>query len=426
MPHDSSILTPVAKKKLDDFFKRLQLDGADTARAEAHGAIRATGGGVNGATLAGDVTGRLSATVVGRILGRLLATTAPVAGQALVYDGTSWVPTSIGVGGPTTTYTNWALTAQGATATASSTQSPYAADLTIDGDDSTFWTDAYGNEVANEWVRIDLGAARAIDYFRLYQFPSDTYGATSCKIQSSTDGSTWTDRHTVSGIFTDTGVIALASGLVTARYWRLYGLTGPPVAYSHQWRVNAIELLQSTTISPATAGHVVEDEGTPLTQRAALDFVGDDVSAADGPGDKTTVTVTGAVRKSLVDAKGDLIVGTADNAVGRLAVGANGQIPYADSSQATGIRWDDAPIAGVDLGMLHEHVNNEDHTAETNGSTVTFVTAQEFAPETTAVYQAGARLRLGTDYTEAATYDAISLTVAPTSSTVLILDYIAV
>jgi trimeric autotransporter adhesin len=250
MPQDSSILTPVAKKKLDDFFKRLQLDGADAARAEAHGAIRATGGGTSAATLSGDVTGRLSATVVGRILGRLLATTAPVAGQALVYDGTSWVPTSIGVGGPTTTYTNWALTAQGATATASSTQSPYAADLTIDGDDSTFWSDAYGNEVANEWVRIDLGAARAIDYFRLYQFPSDTYGATSCKIQSSTDGSTWTDRHTISGIFTDTGVIALASGLVTARYWRLYGLGGPPVAYSHQWRVNAIELLESATLTP--------------------------------------------------------------------------------------------------------------------------------------------------------------------------------
>jgi hypothetical protein len=42
---------------------------------------------------------------------------------------------------------------------------------------------------------------------------------------------------------------------------------------------------------------------------------------------------------SVVDAKGDLIVGTADNTTGRLAVGANGSMPVADSGAASGIRW---------------------------------------------------------------------------------------
>ena len=46
-----------------------------------------------------------------------------------------------------------------------------------------------------------------------------------------------------------------------------------------------------------------------------------------------------AIAKSLVDAKGDLIAATADNTVARLAVGTNGQVLTADSTQSTGIKW---------------------------------------------------------------------------------------
>lgn len=42
---------------------------------------------------------------------------------------------------------------------------------------------------------------------------------------------------------------------------------------------------------------------------------------------------------NLIDAKGDLLVGTADNAPARLAVGSDGQSVRADSSQAAGIKW---------------------------------------------------------------------------------------
>lgn len=45
------------------------------------------------------------------------------------------------------------------------------------------------------------------------------------------------------------------------------------------------------------------------------------------------------VPKSLVDAKGDLIVGTASDAVTRLAVGADGLVPYADPAASEGIAW---------------------------------------------------------------------------------------
>lgn len=47
----------------------------------------------------------------------------------------------------------------------------------------------------------------------------------------------------------------------------------------------------------------------------------------------------GAIPKSLVDAKGDILAATADNTVTRLAVGTNGQVLTADSTTATGLKW---------------------------------------------------------------------------------------
>lgn len=47
----------------------------------------------------------------------------------------------------------------------------------------------------------------------------------------------------------------------------------------------------------------------------------------------------GAIAKSLVDAKGDIIAATADNTVARLAVGTNGQVLTADSTTSTGLKW---------------------------------------------------------------------------------------
>ena len=45
------------------------------------------------------------------------------------------------------------------------------------------------------------------------------------------------------------------------------------------------------------------------------------------------------ISRTIVDAKGDLIVATAADTVARLAVGANDTVPMADSGQATGIKW---------------------------------------------------------------------------------------
>jgi hypothetical protein len=77
------------------------------------------------------------------------------------------------------------------------------------------------------------------------------------------------------------------------------------------------------------------------------------------------------VDKSLVDAKGDLIVASADNTVSRLAVGAtNGHVLTVDSTESLGVKW--AAVAG--------------------GSGMTELDAQTFTSSTTYTVVAGAKL----------------------------------
>jgi hypothetical protein len=56
-----------------------------------------------------------------------------------------------------------------------------------------------------------------------------------------------------------------------------------------------------------------------------------------------------AIAKSIVDAKGDLIAGTAADTVARLAVGTNGQVLLADSAEATGLKWGTPAAGGATL-----------------------------------------------------------------------------
>jgi len=53
----------------------------------------------------------------------------------------------------------------------------------------------------------------------------------------------------------------------------------------------------------------------------------------------TPFNVSNALTVTTIDAKGDLLVGTASDTIGRLAVGTNGQYLVADSAETTGIKW---------------------------------------------------------------------------------------
>lgn len=58
---------------------------------------------------------------------------------------------------------------------------------------------------------------------------------------------------------------------------------------------------------------------------------------------------------AIVDAKGDIMVGTADNTVTRVPVGSNDQVLVADSTQASGVRWATPASAGVGFAELFLH-----------------------------------------------------------------------
>jgi hypothetical protein len=56
-----------------------------------------------------------------------------------------------------------------------------------------------------------------------------------------------------------------------------------------------------------------------------------------------------AIQNAIVDAKGDLISATAADTPARLAVGTNGQVLTADSTEATGLKWATAAAGGMTL-----------------------------------------------------------------------------
>jgi hypothetical protein len=77
-------------------------------------------------------------------------------------------------------------------------------------------------------------------------------------------------------------------------------------------------------------------------------FTGNPTAPTPTTGDNDTSVATTAfvqtaagllIPKSLVDAKGDLLVGTADNTVARQGIGSDGQVLTADSTQTNGLKW---------------------------------------------------------------------------------------
>ena len=85
----------------------------------------------------------------------------------------------------------------------------------------------------------------------------------------------------------------------------------------------------------------------------------------------STATVNGknVVTAGVVDAKGDLIVGSADDAVARLGVGTNGQVLTAASGETYGLQWAD-PAA---VGVFQTEISFEGATADGYETTLTIV-----------------------------------------------------
>ena len=118
-------------------------------------------------------------------------------------------------------------------------------------------------------------------------------------------------------------------------------------------QAGAVQLSDSTSTTSSVLA------STPTALKSAYDLANTANTKAQGD-----------ISASIVDAKGDLIAGTAADTVSRLGVGTNGQVLMADSTAATGLKWGTAGGGGKVLQVVQgttttEVTNNTDTYADT-------------------------------------------------------------
>lgn len=97
--------------------------------------------------------------------------------------------------------------------------------------------------------------------------------------------------------------------------------------------------------APKDAQYVTLATDSTLTNERVL-TAGTGITVTDaGAGGNVTVA-TSAILPTTVDAKGDLLVGSANDTVTRLAAGSNGDTLLSDSTATNGLRWQGQQIAG--------------------------------------------------------------------------------
>ncbi|MFF9065464.1 glycosyl hydrolase family 8 [Streptomyces sp. NPDC014891] len=117
------------------------------------------------------------------------------------------------------------LVSTGKTVTASSVEtSAFGPGLAVDGSTATRWASLEG--VDPQWIRVDLGAVHTISRVKLNW--EDAYGKTY-RIQTSADGSTWSDVYSTTTGDGATDDLAVSG---SGRYVRMYG-TGRGTAYGY-------------------------------------------------------------------------------------------------------------------------------------------------------------------------------------------------
>jgi hypothetical protein len=117
-------------------------------------------------------------------------------------------------------------------------------------------------------------------------------------------------------------------------------------------------------------GQEAEPEGTAT---AGISKYLDDI---DTRIDAIDATLTNAVEETVIDAKGDLLVGTSNNNLDNLTVGSDGHILTADSTQGTfGLKWAAPTAASVSTPGVVQLSDSTSETSSVKAATPTAVKA---------------------------------------------------
>jgi hypothetical protein len=108
-----------------------------------------------------------------------------------------------------------------------------------------------------------------------------------------------------------------------------------------------------------------------------------------GGGTSGAVTITNSMATA-IDAKGDLVAGTAADTFSRIAVGANGTVLTADSAETTGMKW--ATPAGGSITSGSATTNSEQSTTSTSYTDLSTVTSVTVTTGTKAIAFISAQL----------------------------------
>ncbi|WP_431898490.1 glycosyl hydrolase family 8 [Nonomuraea sp. bgisy101] len=164
------------------------------------------------------------------------------------------------------------LLSQGKPATSSSVEaSGFEAAKAVDGDAATRWASAEGHDP--EWISLDLGTTAAITRIKLTW--EAAYGK-AYRIQTSADGSTWTDIYTTS---TGNGATDDLTVSGSGRHIRMYGTArGTPYGYS-LWEFEVYGTAGGSDATPPSTPGNLRATGTTastvsLAWNASTDNVG--------------------------------------------------------------------------------------------------------------------------------------------------------
>jgi ribosomal protein L24 len=147
---------------------------------------------------------------------------------------------------------------------------------------------------------------------------------------------------------------------------------------------------------------------TSITQTRVADVSDTEIGYLNGVTSGIQTQLDGKVDESLFDAKGDLLVASADNTPAKLGVGTNGYILTANSSATNGIEWAAAPIS------LPSQSGNSGKYLTTDGTTASWGTVSSYSAPTLG----STSIASGSTVTNVAGLT-INSTTIPTSATLL-------